>query len=83
VGQERSEIVKHTDERVKRTNELLQGIRVVKLYAWEEALSSKINGIRDKETLALRRYQMLKMSGSVRILMCNVCCDMMSMINMI
>lgn len=66
VGSDRSKIVKHTDERVKRTNELLQGIRVVKLYAWEDALSSKINAIRDQETALLRRYQMLKMSGSVR-----------------
>ena len=27
--------LKHMDERVKLTNEVLQGIRVVKYYAWE------------------------------------------------
>ncbi len=31
----RREMLKHTDQRVKLMNQLLVGIRVLKMYAWE------------------------------------------------
>ncbi len=34
-GVQREALVKLTDERLKLTNEVLQGIRIVKLYCWE------------------------------------------------
>lgn len=34
-----------TDERVKLTNEMVQGIRVVKMYAWEKTIQSKIHDV--------------------------------------
>jgi ABC-type bacteriocin/lantibiotic exporter with double-glycine peptidase domain len=37
------------DERLKLTNELLMGIRVVKLYAWERPMVDKIAAIRQRE----------------------------------
>lgn len=40
------------DERLKLTNELLMGIRVVKLYAWERPLCDKIAAIRKREASA-------------------------------
>ena len=41
-GRIRRDMVKDTDERVKLTNELLQSIRVVKLYAWESPMEKRI-----------------------------------------
>lgn len=34
-----------TDERVKLTNEMVQGIRVVKMYAWEKTIQKKISDV--------------------------------------
>lgn len=39
----------HTDFRVKLMNEILNGIRIIKYYAWENAFVQKINHIRKKE----------------------------------
>ncbi|KAJ4459649.1 Multidrug resistance-associated protein [Paratrimastix pyriformis] len=44
------------DERVRRTNEILQGIRVVKMSAWEEPLSKQVMEVRGRETGLQRRY---------------------------
>ncbi|KAJ3057372.1 hypothetical protein HK097_008467 [Rhizophlyctis rosea] len=38
-----------TDSRVKLTQEVLQGIRVIKFFAWEASFSEKIEEIRKKE----------------------------------
>ncbi|KAL7751754.1 hypothetical protein RI367_002753 [Sorochytrium milnesiophthora] len=38
-----------SDQRVKLTNELLQGIKIVKLLTWETPFFNKINTVRDKE----------------------------------
>lgn len=43
------------DERVKLVNEVLSGIKVLKLYAWEEAFRQKINDIRLKEVKNLKQ----------------------------
>ena len=44
--------LKFTDERVKLTNEALQGVRVVKMYGWDGALKAKMAKVR-KQELAL------------------------------
>ena len=36
--------LKHSDERVKLTNEVFSGIRVLKYYAWEQPFASKLEG---------------------------------------
>ncbi|KAK2566746.1 Multidrug resistance-associated protein 1 [Acropora cervicornis] len=41
--------LKNSDERIKLMNEVLSGIKVLKLYAWEESFISKITAIRNKE----------------------------------
>jgi hypothetical protein len=43
------------DSRIKMMNEMLNGIRVLKLYAWEEAFIKSINQTRDKELRYIRR----------------------------
>ncbi|TMW58205.1 hypothetical protein Poli38472_011793 [Pythium oligandrum] len=42
IGQFRRRISKLSAERVKVTNEVLQGIRVIKFYGWEDAIQEKI-----------------------------------------
>jgi ABC-type multidrug transport system fused ATPase/permease subunit len=41
--------MKTTDARVKLMNEILQGIRIIKYYAWESAFVQKIMAIRTEE----------------------------------
>jgi ATP-binding cassette subfamily C (CFTR/MRP) protein 1 len=43
------------DERIKMMNELLNGIRVLKLYAWEMAFIRSITSIREKELGYIRQ----------------------------
>ncbi|CAG8600207.1 14336_t:CDS:10, partial [Dentiscutata heterogama] len=45
----RSKAAKVTDERIKLTQEILQGIRVIKYYAWEDSFLKTLNKLRDKE----------------------------------
>ena len=52
----RRSIVAANDNRVKVTNESLQGIRAIKLYNWEEFFINKIIGIRNEELKAIRAY---------------------------
>lgn len=51
--------MKYKDERVKLVNEVLSGIKVLKLYAWEEAFREKINEIRNKEVKNLKQIAYL------------------------
>ncbi|EEC47522.1 predicted protein [Phaeodactylum tricornutum CCAP 1055/1] len=42
-------MVKHTDSRIKTTNEALQGIQCVKMYTWEESFQREIGKARNEE----------------------------------
>lgn len=50
--------MKLKDERVKLTNEILNGIKVLKLYAWELSFEEQISNIREKEIRMLRKAAM-------------------------
>merc|ERR550519_1464188 len=41
--------MKEKDIRVKKMNEILQGIKILKLYAWEPSFKSEVEGIRNGE----------------------------------
>ena len=43
------------DQRIKMMNEILNGIRVLKLYAWEKAFIRSITDVRDKELKYIRK----------------------------
>lgn len=47
--------MKLKDERIKLTNEILNGIKVLKLYAWEESFEAQVEAIRGKEIKVLRK----------------------------
>ncbi|KAF5390987.1 hypothetical protein D9757_004049 [Collybiopsis confluens] len=52
--QNRQKGVKLTDNRVRLTTEVLQGIRLVKAFAWEEFYVSQIYNFRKKEVARIR-----------------------------
>lgn len=44
-----------TDERLKKLNELLLGIKIIKLNAWEKVFKERIIEVRNKELKCLDR----------------------------
>jgi ATP-binding cassette subfamily C (CFTR/MRP) protein 1 len=53
-------MVKYTDQRVKTTNEALQGIQAVKMYTWEESFEKNIEKDRNEELSFLARVANLR-----------------------
>lgn len=54
-----SKQMKLKDERVKSMNEILNGVKIIKLYGWENAFIDKIQSIRVKELGVLRKMNYL------------------------
>uniref|UniRef100_A0A0W0EY28 Putative multidrug resistance-associated ABC transporter n=1 Tax=Moniliophthora roreri TaxID=221103 RepID=A0A0W0EY28_MONRR len=52
---QRKKGVKITDSRVRLTTEVLQGVRLIKAYAWEGFYTSQLGNIRQKEVNTLRK----------------------------
>ncbi|TMW58919.1 hypothetical protein Poli38472_007064 [Pythium oligandrum] len=69
VGRLRRRIAKLSAERVKLTNEALQGIRAIKLYGWEDAMQRTIQSLREQEVDLLRRYNHLRLYNAVLLLL--------------
>ena len=51
---------KFSDERLKQSNEMLNGIKLLKLYGWEGIYCQAIEAVRNKELWA-----MFKINGCV------------------
>lgn len=51
--------MKSKDERIKLMNEVLNGIKVLKLYAWELAFKDKVSAIRESELHVLKKIAYL------------------------
>lgn len=49
VSRIEEELMGNTDKRVSIMNEILQGIRVIKYFAWERQFSEKVNAARENE----------------------------------
>jgi ATP-binding cassette subfamily C (CFTR/MRP) protein 1 len=43
------------DQRIKMMNEILNGVKVLKLYAWETAFIRRIDVVREKELQCIRK----------------------------
>ncbi|XP_066145734.1 multidrug resistance-associated protein 1 isoform X1 [Euwallacea fornicatus] len=56
--------MKNKDERVKLMNEVLSGIKVLKLYAWEPSFEAQVLKIRDKEVKVLKEAAYLNAGTS-------------------
>jgi ATP-binding cassette subfamily C (CFTR/MRP) protein 1 len=56
MGRIRRKAVKHNDQRIKVTNEALQGIRSLKWYHWGTAFVDRLNAVRNLELSAIKEY---------------------------
>jgi ABC-type multidrug transport system fused ATPase/permease subunit len=54
-----------TDNRINAVNELLQGIRIVKFFAWEGRFEKKLEKLREVELKALWNYILLNASNKI------------------
>lgn len=48
----------YSDQRMKFCNELIEGIKLLKFYAWETTVKRFIDEIRDREINALKKYSL-------------------------
>ncbi|KAE8988741.1 ABC transporter C family member 3, partial [Phytophthora fragariae] len=55
------------DERVKVTSETLQGIRVMKFYAWEDSLAQRVEKLRVREVGLLRKFHSYQVLNTVML----------------
>uniref|UniRef100_A0A8C7J2R3 ATP-binding cassette, sub-family C (CFTR/MRP), member 6a n=1 Tax=Oncorhynchus kisutch TaxID=8019 RepID=A0A8C7J2R3_ONCKI len=59
IAKKRSKLqvqMKFMDGRIKLMNEILNGIKILKFYAWEKAFLEQVLGYREKELKALKNY---------------------------
>ncbi|XP_006630977.3 ATP-binding cassette sub-family C member 2 [Lepisosteus oculatus] len=51
--------MQYKDKRMKIMNEILNGIKILKLYAWEPSFEAQVQEIRDKELKVMRNFAYL------------------------
>lgn len=51
--------MKLRDERIKITNEVFSGIKIIKVYAWEDSFEAKVVEVRNRELQGLWHYSLL------------------------
>ncbi|RLN68925.1 hypothetical protein BBJ28_00023065, partial [Nothophytophthora sp. Chile5] len=67
IAQVQHDLLSIIDERVKVTSEALQGIRVMKFYAWEESLARRVEKIRAQEIALLRKFHLYQVTNTVML----------------
>ncbi|KAH9086086.1 hypothetical protein LEN26_020481 [Aphanomyces euteiches] len=72
VGIVQKELLGVQGQRVKLTNELLQGVRAVKLYGWEQDLLAHVEELRAAELQLLRVYHSRRQVSSIALLLAPV-----------
>jgi ABC-type multidrug transport system fused ATPase/permease subunit len=75
IGNSRFKLQQSGDKRLKMINELLQGIRIVKYYAWEEAFFNNIDKARERELSGLRSMGFIR-AGLINILQATITVSM-------
>jgi ATP-binding cassette subfamily C (CFTR/MRP) protein 1 len=60
--------MRYKDQRMKAMNEVLEGVKVLKLYAWEPSFEQQVNDIRDREVDNLKQLSYL---GAVQTFLFN------------
>ncbi|XP_037623777.1 ATP-binding cassette sub-family C member 8 isoform X3 [Sebastes umbrosus] len=56
LSQTQKTTLEYSSERLKKTNELLRGIKLLKLYAWEHIFCDSVEGTRGKELTSLKAF---------------------------
>jgi ABC-type multidrug transport system fused ATPase/permease subunit len=64
----RREGTQWTDKRLKLTNEILQGVKVLKVYAWENPFTEKIQELRENEVYHIRKAAFIKSASNILML---------------
>ncbi|XP_071784445.1 ATP-binding cassette sub-family C member 9-like isoform X2 [Asterias amurensis] len=57
AAKNRKKFMEQSDERLKKTNELLQGIKLIKLYGWEDIFYKAISKVRALEIVAMMKQR--------------------------
>ncbi|EDV27233.1 uncharacterized protein TRIADDRAFT_54972 [Trichoplax adhaerens] len=60
LATERLRYLKYADERVKIMNEIITGMRVIKMYAWEKSFAKVVTAIRKKEIKHILRIAYMR-----------------------
>ncbi|XP_029438846.1 ATP-binding cassette sub-family C member 8 isoform X1 [Rhinatrema bivittatum] len=56
LSQAQRSTLEYSNERLKKTNEMLRGIKLLKLYAWEHIFHSNVEETRHKEMTSLKAF---------------------------
>ncbi|XP_060033058.1 ATP-binding cassette sub-family C member 8 isoform X2 [Erinaceus europaeus] len=56
LSQAQRSTLEYSNERLKQTNEMLRGIKLLKLYAWENIFCTRVEVTRRKEMTSLRAF---------------------------
>ncbi|XP_061577421.1 ATP-binding cassette sub-family C member 8 isoform X3 [Cololabis saira] len=56
LSQTQKSTLEYSSERLKKTNELLRGIKLLKLYAWEQIFCDSVEETRGKELTSLQAF---------------------------
>ena len=56
--------MKHKDERIKLMNEILAGVRILKLYAWENKFIDNVSQVRATETSFIRKSYLISLAST-------------------
>lgn len=56
----RRALLAHTDARVRMVGELLQGVRLIKAFAWEDVFAARVGEARAREVRAVRRLVLVR-----------------------
>lgn len=56
----RSKVVVITDARTTQMNEIINSIKLIKMYAWEEPFIQRVRSLRKREVAQLRKAAMLQ-----------------------
>ncbi|XP_068595961.1 ATP-binding cassette sub-family C member 8-like [Brachionichthys hirsutus] len=56
LSQTQKSTLEYSSERLKKTNELLRGIKLLKLYAWERIFCDSVEETRGKELVSLQAF---------------------------
>ncbi|GMF40067.1 unnamed protein product [Phytophthora lilii] len=67
IAKLQKQLLKVIDERVKVTSEALQGIRVMKFYAWEDSLAKRVDKLRVREVALLRKFHLYQVINTVML----------------
>ncbi|KAJ8249104.1 hypothetical protein GJAV_G00231210 [Gymnothorax javanicus] len=56
LSQAQKSTLEYSSERLKKTNEMLRGVKLLKLYAWEHIFRDSVEETRSKELTSLRAF---------------------------